>query len=51
MSRRLYEGLPEDEKKFWNSHAFEVKVGAGHVRPGPPTRRGACSQHLACSCS
>jgi hypothetical protein len=25
-SRRLYEGLPEEEKKFWHSHVYEVSM-------------------------
>jgi hypothetical protein len=27
ISRRLYEQLPEDEKKYWHSHVYEVKSG------------------------
>ena len=29
ISRRLYEGLPEDEKKYWHSHVYEVRGGGG----------------------
>ena len=31
ISRRLYEGLPEDEKKYWHSHVYEVR-GGGRVQ-------------------
>lgn len=24
ISRRLYEGLPEEERRFWHSHVYEV---------------------------
>eukprot|EP00879_Flechtneria_rotunda_P000224 GHRR01000298.1.p1 GENE.GHRR01000298.1~~GHRR01000298.1.p1 ORF type:complete len:257 (+),score=68.82 GHRR01000298.1:291-1061(+) len=27
ISRQLYEGLPEDEKKYWHSHVYEVTSG------------------------
>lgn len=26
ISRRLYEGLPEYEKRFWHSHVYEVSM-------------------------
>ena len=29
ISRRLYEGLPEDEKKYWHSHVYEMSGGGG----------------------
>lgn len=25
ISRRLYEGLPDEEKRFWHSHVYEVR--------------------------
>lgn len=25
ISRRLYEGLPEEEKRLWHSHVYEVQ--------------------------
>lgn len=25
ISRRLFEGLPEEEKRFWHSHSHEVR--------------------------
>lgn len=28
ISRRLYEELPEDEKKYWHSHVYEVGTAA-----------------------
>jgi len=28
ISARLFEGLPAEEKKYWHSHAYEVKSGA-----------------------
>jgi len=31
ISRRLYEGLPDDEKRFWHSHVYEVSTApVGH---------------------
>lgn len=27
ISRKLFEGLPEDEKKYWHSHRYEVMSG------------------------
>jgi hypothetical protein len=27
ISRRLFQGLPQEEKKLWHSHKFEVGVG------------------------
>jgi hypothetical protein len=27
ISRRLYEGLPPEEKPFWHSHVYEVTSG------------------------
>ncbi len=27
ISRRLFEGLPEDEKRYWHSHVAEIKSG------------------------
>jgi len=27
ISQRLFDGLPEDEKKYWHSHVYEVKGG------------------------
>jgi hypothetical protein len=35
ISQRLFESLPEEEKKMWHSHAFEVKGGV-LVAPGLP---------------
>lgn len=29
ISRRLYEGLPEEEKRYWHSHVYEVRAAAG----------------------
>jgi hypothetical protein len=26
ISRRLYEGLPEEEKRYWHSHVYEVRA-------------------------
>lgn len=25
ISRRLYEGLPDEEKRYWHSHVYEVR--------------------------
>ncbi|KAK9832660.1 hypothetical protein WJX81_008441 [Elliptochloris bilobata] len=36
ISRRLFEGLPADEKKFWHSHQYEV-ISGQLVAPGVPT--------------
>lgn len=27
ISEKLFKALPEEEKKFWHSHAYEVKSG------------------------
>lgn len=35
VSRRIYETLPESERKLWHSHVYEVKSG-GLVAPGVP---------------
>ena len=35
ISARLFEGLPEDERKFWHSHDYEVKSGQ-LIAPGLP---------------
>lgn len=37
ISRKLYETLPEDERKLWHSHVYEVKSGLlmGPGIPGP----------------
>ncbi len=37
ISARLFEGLPDDEKRFWHSHGFEVKSGqlSAPGIPGP----------------
>ena len=35
ISARLFETLPEEEKKLWHSHDYEVKSGS-LVAPGLP---------------
>ena len=35
VSKKLFDGLPDDEKKLWHSHVYEVKSGA-LVAPGVP---------------
>lgn len=35
VSRRIYEGLPADEKRLWHSHIHEVKSGT-LIAPGIP---------------
>lgn len=35
ISRKLFEGLPEDEKKLWHSHVYETKSGQ-LIAPGLP---------------
>jgi hypothetical protein len=29
ISRRLYEGLHEEEKRYWHSHVYEVRKQRG----------------------
>ncbi|KAI9141621.1 hypothetical protein BKA69DRAFT_1109520 [Paraphysoderma sedebokerense] len=36
ISRKLFEALPEEEKKYWHSHVYEVKGGVIHM----PSRTG-----------
>jgi hypothetical protein len=26
ISRRLYKGLPQEERKYWHSHQYEVSI-------------------------
>jgi hypothetical protein len=35
VSRRVFEGLPADERKLWHSHVYEVKSGT-LIAPGIP---------------
>lgn len=35
VSERLFQGLPEEEKKLWHSHSYEVKSGT-LIAPGIP---------------
>jgi hypothetical protein len=35
VSARLFEGLPEEEKRYWHSHQFEIKSGQ-LTAPGIP---------------
>ncbi|KAG2440150.1 hypothetical protein HXX76_004263 [Chlamydomonas incerta] len=35
ISRRMFESLPEEERRFWHSHVYEVKSGM-LVAPGVP---------------
>ncbi len=35
ISRKLFEGLPEDEKKLWHSHVYETRSGQ-LIAPGLP---------------
>jgi len=37
ISPRLFEGLDEDERKYWHSHAYEVKSGV-LMAPGLPMK-------------
>lgn len=37
LSERMFKKLPEDEKKLWHSHHYEVKSGT-LIAPGLPTR-------------
>lgn len=37
ISEKLFQQLPEDEKKYWHSHAFEVKSGM-LVAPSVPEK-------------
>lgn len=37
VSEKLFKGLPEDEKKLWHSHNYEVKSGE-LIAPGIPTK-------------
>ncbi len=39
VSERLFKTLPEDEKKLWHSHHYEVKSGE-LIAPGVPTLAG-----------
>lgn len=35
VSDRLYRGLPDEEKKYWHPHTYEV-LGGGLIAPGMP---------------
>ena len=37
MSARLFATLPDDEKKLWHSHDYEIKSGQ-LIIPGVPER-------------
>ncbi len=39
ISRRLFEGLPADEKKYWHSHHYEARL--------EPKLPGCCRGNVA----
>jgi hypothetical protein len=46
ISERLYKTLPEDEKKLWHSHAYEVKSGQLTMPGLPPIAEHAAMNEI-----
>ena len=50
ISRRLFEGLPPDEKKYWHSHQYEVRHPSS-CQPGLEHASMCKRSRVPCGCT